>query len=203
MRIVRMPSQKSTQAIAPKRQRGRDRVATILEAATQLFIDQGAAVTMTEIAARSGTAIGSLYRFFPTRDALVATLLERYTEDLHRALTELEARAATLAPDALADALLGLALDRKAERTAALVLVEITGDEALRARLREDMRQGVADILRQAGTVPAAQASAAAEAVVLLIKAAGSLALQPGSPAALDELRQLLSHYLEQRNRSR
>ena len=87
MRIVRMPSQKSTQAIAPKRQRGRDRVAAILEAATQLFIDQGAAVTMTEIAARSGTAIGSLYRFFPTRDALVATLLERYTEDLHRALT--------------------------------------------------------------------------------------------------------------------
>ncbi|TMN18891.1 TetR/AcrR family transcriptional regulator [Pseudoxanthomonas sp. X-1] len=197
-----MPSQKSTLGVAPKRQRGRDRVAAILEAATQLFIDHGAAVTMTEIAARSGTAIGSLYRFFPTRDAVVATLLERYTEDLRRALSELEARAATLAPDALADALLGLALDRKAERTAALVLVEITGDEALRARLREQMRQGVGDILRQAGTVPAAQAPAAAEAVVLLIKAAGSLALQPDSRDALDELRQLLRHYLEQRNRS-
>jgi len=63
-----MASQKSIEAVAPKRQRGRERVAAILDAAAQLFIEQGQAVTMTEIAARSGTAIGSLYRFFPTRE---------------------------------------------------------------------------------------------------------------------------------------
>ena len=28
------------------------------------------AATMTEIAARSGTAIGSLYRFFPSKESL-------------------------------------------------------------------------------------------------------------------------------------
>ena len=39
---------------------------------------------MTEIAARSNTAIGSLYRFFPTKEVLADALLDRYWEQLGR-----------------------------------------------------------------------------------------------------------------------
>ena len=64
---------------APKRERGRQRVAAIMDAAVELFSEKGYdAATMTEIAARSSTAIGSLYRFFPSKEALADALLQRY-----------------------------------------------------------------------------------------------------------------------------
>jgi AcrR family transcriptional regulator len=66
-----MPTTRTTGAHEPKRQRGHLRVAAILEAGVAVFTEKGYdAATMTEIAARSGTAIGSLYRFFPSKDVL-------------------------------------------------------------------------------------------------------------------------------------
>lgn len=191
-----MPSQKSTEAVAPKRQRGRERVAAILDAAAQLFVEQGHAVTMTEIAARSGTAIGSLYRFFPTRDALADVLLQRYADHLGEALDALSARAAGLPPEALADALLGLALNLRVERAAALVLVDLRDPGQLRHQLRDTMRTGVAEILIKSGAVPATRAANAAIALIAVIKAAGTLSTQPDSEGAIDELRLLLRRYL-------
>jgi AcrR family transcriptional regulator len=191
-----MASQKSTKAVAPKRQRGHARVAAILDAAAQLFVEQGHAVTMTEIAARSGTAIGSLYRFFPTRDALADVLLQRYADHLREALEALSARAAGLPPEALVDALLGLALNLRVERAAALVLVDLRDTGQLRQQLRDTMRSGVAGILVTSGAVPAARAADAAVAVITVIKGAGTLSTQPGNDGAIDELRLLLRRYL-------
>jgi AcrR family transcriptional regulator len=191
-----MASQKSTEAVAPKRQRGHARVAAILDAAAQLFVEQGHAVTMTEIAARSGTAIGSLYRFFPTRDALADVLLQRYADHLREALEALSARAAGLPPEALVDALLGLALNLRVERAAALVLVDLRDTGQLRQQLRDTMRSGVAGILVTSGAVPAARAADAAVAVITVIKGAGTLSTQPGNDGAIDELRLLLRRYL-------
>ncbi len=62
-------------ARAPKRQRGRLRVAAILEAGREVFTEKGYdAATMTEIAARSGTAIGSLYPLFPVEGISIRRL---------------------------------------------------------------------------------------------------------------------------------
>jgi len=173
-----MASQKSIEAVAPKRQRGRERVAAILDAAAQLFIEQGQAVTMTEIAARSGTAIGSLYRFFPTREALADVLLQRYAEHMRQALDALAARAPDLTPDALADALLALSLDLHTERAAAVVLADLHDASQLRQQLRQTMRTSVAGILVRAGRVPAERAADAALAVITVVRGAGA-ARQP------------------------
>ncbi|WP_141262560.1 TetR/AcrR family transcriptional regulator, partial [Komagataeibacter diospyri] len=63
-----MSSPPRSSPLAPTRQRGRDRVEAILAAATTVFAEKSyETATMTEIAARSSTAIGSLYRFFPTK----------------------------------------------------------------------------------------------------------------------------------------
>lgn len=56
--------------------------AQILEVARQMFKAQGLNVSMDSIAKLAGVGSGTLYRHFPTRDALLATLLleEHYAQ---------------------------------------------------------------------------------------------------------------------------
>jgi AcrR family transcriptional regulator len=51
--------------------------AAIIEAAGAVFAEQGGTVDVREIARRSGVGMGTLYRHFPTKDALLATVLEQ------------------------------------------------------------------------------------------------------------------------------
>ena len=66
-------------------QRNRER---LLEAARAGFAETGPDVTLDEVARRAEVGIGTLYRHFPTRDALVAAVYRR----------EVEALAATVKP---------------------------------------------------------------------------------------------------------
>lgn len=50
-------------------QRNRER---ILAAAEDVFLEQGAGASLEDVAKRAGVGIGTLYRRFPTRDALLA-----------------------------------------------------------------------------------------------------------------------------------
>ena len=79
-----MPSQKSSDLRrAPQRQRGHERVAALLEAAAGCFVEKGYdATTMTEVAARAGAAIGSLYQFFPTKEALFEAVFDQVSLEL-------------------------------------------------------------------------------------------------------------------------
>lgn len=64
--------------------RSRARVESILDAADAVFLEMGYAVATTNhVAARAGTSIGSLYRFFPDKEALLVALAARYGERLH------------------------------------------------------------------------------------------------------------------------
>jgi AcrR family transcriptional regulator len=55
----------------PRQQRGKERVEKILAAAAQVFEEVGyTAATTNLIAAQAGTAIGSLYQFFPDKAAI-------------------------------------------------------------------------------------------------------------------------------------
>ncbi|RRR85241.1 TetR/AcrR family transcriptional regulator [Streptomyces sp. RP5T] len=49
--------------------------AAIIEAAGVVFAEQGGTVDVREIARRSGVGMGTLYRHFPTKDDLLATVL--------------------------------------------------------------------------------------------------------------------------------
>jgi AcrR family transcriptional regulator len=51
--------------------------AAIIEAAGVVFAERGGAVDVREIARRSGVGMGTLYRHFPTKDDLLATVLEQ------------------------------------------------------------------------------------------------------------------------------
>ncbi|WP_408648729.1 TetR/AcrR family transcriptional regulator [Tumidithrix elongata] len=59
----------------PKQKRSQERVEKILKAAAEVFIEVGyEAATTHTIAARAGTAIGSLYQFFPDKLAIFHAL---------------------------------------------------------------------------------------------------------------------------------
>lgn len=65
----------------PRQQRSQMTVASIVEAARQILYAKGAeAVTARAVAMRAGVAIGSLYQYFPNRDAIMARLVEEEIE---------------------------------------------------------------------------------------------------------------------------
>jgi AcrR family transcriptional regulator len=64
----------------------------ILEVAEKYFSEEGVAGSMDAIARRAGVGAGTLYRHFPTRDALLAALLQARDR-------ELEARRAAIERD--------------------------------------------------------------------------------------------------------
>jgi AcrR family transcriptional regulator len=64
-----------------RQQRSQDTLERILEAAGRSFDEAGVdASTMDAIAERAGTSIGSVYRFFKDKDAVVATVMQRWRE---------------------------------------------------------------------------------------------------------------------------
>ncbi len=71
--------QKKPMVTQPKQKRSRQRVEAILNAASELFAEVGyESATIVEIAARSNTAVGSMYQFFANKEAILYALIERY-----------------------------------------------------------------------------------------------------------------------------
>src|SRR5271165_3498266 len=68
---------------APKQERGQRRIACILEAAAEEFARVGFdAATTNGIAARAKTSVGSLYQFFPNKEAILEALTEHYLGEI-------------------------------------------------------------------------------------------------------------------------
>ena len=67
-------------------QRNRER---LMQAAKAAFADIGPEVSLDEIARRAGVGIGTLYRHFPTRDAMVEAVYRREVQQLADAATRL------------------------------------------------------------------------------------------------------------------
>ena len=67
-------------------QRNRER---LINAAKTAFADIGPEVSLDEIARRAGVGIGTLYRHFPTRDAVVEAVYRREVQQLADAATRL------------------------------------------------------------------------------------------------------------------
>src|SRR3984893_16199285 len=86
--MPRKPSTRSERKPRTDAQRNRERV---LEAAKAAFTRSGADASLDDIAKKAGVGPGTLYRHFPTRDALIEAVYHTEVEKLGAAQRELSA----------------------------------------------------------------------------------------------------------------
>jgi AcrR family transcriptional regulator len=132
----------------PKRSDAVRNRARVLEAAAQVFAERGLDAGVPEIAARAGVGKATVYRSFPTKDHLIAAILEERMDWFER-----RAREAAQEPDAgrAFRALLLAAAERQAADAAlasSLVPIKTTPqfDEVRRraaAAMDELVRKGI------------------------------------------------------------
>jgi AcrR family transcriptional regulator len=80
----------------PRQERSRRTVERILDAATRVLAERGYdGASTNRIAAAAGLSNGSLYQYFPNKDAIVVAVLDRFADHLADRLgTEIEAALA-------------------------------------------------------------------------------------------------------------
>ena len=109
----------------PQQARSRITVEAILEGAFQVLVAEGFdGLTTTRVAERAGVSVGTLYQYYPDKEALVAALIDAHLAAEAAAIADVFADAQT-APlpelsDRLVDAFVGLNAAQP-ERSAALV----------------------------------------------------------------------------------
>ena len=91
---------------SPRQSRSQATVNAILDATARILLERGLdGVTTNAVAALAGVSVGSLYQYFPNKDALIAALHARHGEQMKAVIQQ----ALTRAMDAtLDDALAGL-----------------------------------------------------------------------------------------------
>lgn len=177
-------------------------MAAILEAAEAVIAEVGfEAATMAEIAKRSGTRIGSLYRFFPNKESLADSIVMSARKNLDEVFDRFDAKVHTLSIRAFAEALLGLLLEPAFNRPAVMKLLDSGPDWSIK---REQFRGAVLRHIARTLKIcdPALPTRAAADiALVILLNIKAASTHQGLSSAALNEFRDMARLYIESRLR--
>jgi AcrR family transcriptional regulator len=67
----------------PVQARSEVTVSALFEASIQVLLAAGyRKLTTTRVAERAGVSVGTLYRYFPNRQALIICVIERYLEEI-------------------------------------------------------------------------------------------------------------------------
>ncbi|MGB7973859.1 MAG: TetR/AcrR family transcriptional regulator [Roseiarcus sp.] len=198
-----MSTEIQTRAREPKRERGKQRVAALIDAGAELFAEKGyEATTMTEIASRAGAAIGSLYQFFPLKETLAEAVFNRFAERAAAAFAQVEARAPGCSAREFADLFIDYKLRQGADRDAAIALSSgVAGIVERRKPLGDALRGRIAAILGAAN--PALRQDEAGTAAIIVnqvMKMIPALASTEDERAAalIGEARKLLALYIDE-----
>ena len=196
-------SPKKTRAVqAPQRSNGKLRVAAILEAASAVIAEKGyEGATMAEIAARSGTKIGSLYRFFPNKESVADTIVVSARENLDAVFDRFDAGVNTLSIRVLADGLMSLIFGLFT-KPALMKLLDAGRDWSVK---REEFRRALEErtaktLLIHTPSLSKKSAGDIALVILLNVKAmATHQAFFDSASSARDEFRDMTRLYLQSR----
>lgn len=125
----------------PQQDRATRRLAGILDAAAELFVEVGfEAATMTAVAERSGSGIGTLYHYFPDKQSVAFALLNLYAQEIEAHWKPLMEQAERLSHAEFAEMFLERITEFIRERPAYLKLlaapIRFSRDPAARRALR-------------------------------------------------------------------
>ena len=191
---------------APKQARSREIVEVILEAAARVFVRHGyARATTNRIAEAAGISVGSLYQYFPSKDAIAVEILRRYRETLLALVRKhLDGVGeATLEP--VVRALLGALLRAEGiEPALHRVLIEQVLRTSARGEIsgfEERLEGALADAIRNAngalfGRDPDTTSFVLVRAVLGAVHAAVVDRPSLNGPALVDELTRLVVRFL-------
>ena len=98
--MTAMSTNRSADPRRPKRADARRNYEKVLVAAREAFAEGGESTSLEEIARRAGVGIGTLYRHFPNRQALLEAVYVDEVEELCRSAEGLQERAPWEALDA-------------------------------------------------------------------------------------------------------
>ncbi|WP_242618356.1 TetR/AcrR family transcriptional regulator [Edaphobacter modestus] len=109
--------------VEPQQERATRRLANFLDVAAVLFAEIGyEATTMTAIAERSGSGIGTLYHYFPDQQSMAFALLNQYAQKVEAYWKPLIEQAETLSHAAFAETFPERVIEFLRERPAYLQL---------------------------------------------------------------------------------
>jgi AcrR family transcriptional regulator len=121
-------------------------VQTILESAARILETQGfAAYNTNEIALRAGVSVGSLYQYFPNKDAITSALIAREMAALSQAITDI---AAIASDRERLLRLVEIAVDHQLRRPALARLLDIEEERLPSSREVARMRGQLVGIIR-------------------------------------------------------
>ena len=194
-------SSRDRQARQPQREVGRQRVAELMEAAAAVIQERGLeAATMAEIAARADARIGSLYRFFPNKEAVAEALMQHYAEILQAEYAAIQTRAGDATPEELADILIDLLVKLYPQTRAITALLDSRTDwTEMRRRVRGLALAGIkAALKRCAPGLDDSEADDIAAVVLNNMKTMVGMTMKdaPTTPGAPDQLRLMNRLYL-------
>ncbi len=132
-------------SVAPRKQprqaRAAATVAAVVEASARILEEGGlGAFNTNAVAARAGISIGSLYQYFPGKDAIMAALIRREAEAFDVALSEAVGRTGELGTSSAVALLAQVAVTHQASRPRLARLLDL-----------EEQRLGMADEVDAAG----------------------------------------------------
>lgn len=203
MRIASQKSSPEPQSRAPKRQRGHERVAVLLEAAAKVFLEKGYdAATMTEIAAAANSSIGSLYQFFPTKLLLAEALHIDRLQQLNNGLAELAEGIRRQTAAEIGDAIftrLGRFIEEYPEFPVLAARRDVPKER--KAKSRAELRASITALLKNAEPSVERDIDLLASLVLELLRIIVAAAYDPdgsGDPRLVGELRRMLRKRLEE-----
>jgi DNA-binding transcriptional regulator YbjK len=93
----------------PRQDRSRALVEAVVEAAAQILVRDGRdGLTTNAVAMRAGVSIGSLYQYFPNRDAILAAVTCAHLSEVYQRIASVDMRDAECLADATARIISGM-----------------------------------------------------------------------------------------------
>lgn len=182
-------------------------VSALHVATIQVLVQEGLKrCTTTRVAERAGTSVGSLYQYYPNRDALLRAVLERHLDGIADAVEAAcrasRGRSVAEMAEAVVHAYLGAKLRNAEESRALYAVAEERGGAEIVARGRIRMVAALTDMLASAADARFEDPELVGTIALAAVLGPVQIVLRGMAPVAMDEklgeeLVRLVTAYLE------